>query len=83
MAFTLRENNIREKLPRAIKREFSELNGEPKFVEGELTGQWLRVYPSTAADVKFLQMLEHGVDKFAPAHGGGVLVSAKYITSHS
>lgn len=83
MAFTLRENSIRERAPRAIKREFIETNGEPRFVEGDLTGQWLRVYPTTWADVKFLQMLEHGVDKFAPANGGGVLVSAKYITQHS
>jgi len=39
-----------------------------------LKGKWLRVFPMTGKDVAFLRMLTHREEKFAPAHGVGVLV---------
>ena len=45
---------------------------EPVTYEGTLR----RVVPTTARDVFALQMLEHRREKFAPAQGGGILVTA-------
>lgn len=39
----------------------------------------VRVFPSTGKDVIFLRMLQHRVDKFAPANGHGVLVKERLI----
>jgi len=39
----------------------------------------VRVFPSTPKDVFFLRMLQHRVDKFAPANGHGVLVKERLI----
>jgi hypothetical protein len=39
----------------------------------------VRVFPETGKDVSFLRLLEHRVDKFAPAHGGGVLIKARLL----
>jgi hypothetical protein len=79
--FTLRLNATTEKDPRAIVASFNVPNGLPQFQEKEISGKWLRVFPATARDVRFLQMLEHRVDKFAPASGGGVFVHPRALTA--
>ena len=77
---TLHLNATTENTPRAIVATFKIPNGDPNFVEDSLPGEWLRVFPITPRDVRFLQMLEHRVDKFAPASGGGVLVHPRSLT---
>ncbi len=77
---TLNLNAIRERRPRAIVATYKVVNGEPNFDEDDLPGDWFRVFPATGRDVQFLQMLEHRVDKFAPATGGGVLVHPRALT---
>lgn len=46
-------------------------------------GEFCRVMPSSAHQVFALNMLEHHREKFAPAHGNGILVTRagldKYI----
>lgn len=78
--FTLHLNALAEKAPRAVIHFTKVPNGEPCFKEEELSGNWFRVFPATARDVRFLQCLEHRVDKFAPACGGGVLVHPRVLT---
>lgn len=39
-----------------------------------------RVFPKTAKDIMYLRSLEHGVDKFAPCDGDGVIVLKEKIT---
>jgi hypothetical protein len=41
----------------------------------QLSGTWLLVMPHTAREVLALQMLEHQMEKFAPANGNGVIIS--------
>ncbi|MBU6170616.1 MAG: hypothetical protein KGQ87_03865 [Verrucomicrobia bacterium] len=41
----------------------------------QLAGTYHLVMPSNAREVLALQMLEHQIDKFAPAEGNGVLIS--------
>ena len=77
---TLHLNATTENTPRAVVAIYKILNGEPNFQEDHLSGDWYRVFPATARDVQFLQMLEHRVDKFAPASGGGVLVHPRVLT---
>lgn len=77
--FTLNLNALHEPEPLAIHSTTKERNGDPKFEVVPLIGKWLRVFPQTARDVSFLQMLEHRVDKFAPASGVGVLVSTRSL----
>lgn len=45
----------------------------------KLFGRYMRVKPTTGVDVLFLQMLQHGVDKFAPTTGDGIIVPAEVI----
>ena len=77
---TLHLNAIKENRPRAIVAVFKVVNGEPNFSEDDIPGDWYRVFLATPRDVQFLQMLEHRVDKFAPATGGGVLVHPRALT---
>lgn len=74
MPLTLHLNAAREKDPWAVVSSSNERNGDPKFEEGRLEGEWLRVFPATSHDVRFLMDLEHGVEKFAPSRGCGVLI---------
>ena len=41
----------------------------------QLAGTYHLVMPTNAREVLALQMLEHQIDKFAPAEGNGVLIS--------
>lgn len=77
---TIHLNAIKETRPRAIVATFKIVNGDPNFTEDDLPGDWYRVFPATGRDVRFLQYLEHRVDKFAPASGGGVLVHPRALT---
>lgn len=77
---TLHLNAHREHRPRAVVATYKVQNGDPNFQEDDLPGEWFRVYPVNGSDVRFLQMLEHRVDKFAPAQGGGVLVHPRALT---
>ena len=45
------------------------------FEEKQLPGVWHRIHPDTSRDVMALRMLEHRREKFAPAHGNGVIIS--------
>lgn len=77
---TLHLNAVRERHPRVIAVSYKVANGDPTFDEDILVGDWFRVFPVTARDVLFLQMLEHRVDKHAPAQGGGVLIHPRTLT---
>lgn len=77
---TIHLNAIKETRPRAVVAVFKVTNGDPNFQEDTLPGDWYRVFPSSGYDVRFLQCLEHRVDKFAPASGGGVLVHPRALT---
>ena len=71
---TLHLNAIKETCPMAIIASRKIVNGEQSFNEGQLEGDWFRVFPATGTDVYFIQNLEQHLDKYAPATGGGVLV---------
>lgn len=45
----------------------------------QVTGDFVRVIPSTWKEVSFLQSLEKGYNLFAPWHGDGVLVRADFL----
>lgn len=77
---TIHLNSQKEHRPRAVVATFKVPNGEPNFTEDALPGDWFRVFPISSRDVQFLQCLEHRVDKFAPASGGGVLVHPRVLT---
>jgi len=76
---TLHLNAVKERKPRAVVAKYKIPNGDPNFTEGDLEGDWFRVFPATAADIRYLQSLEQHVDKFAPADGGGVLVHPRAL----
>ena len=59
--------------PRAIRRT-SKPHEEFHCEIVDLTGKWYRVFPSTAREVFFLQMLDKGINIAAPDSGNGVLV---------
>jgi hypothetical protein len=77
---TIYMNAVKEIRPRAVVATYKVQNGDPNFTEDDLPGEWFRVFPATSRDVQFIQMLEHRVDKFAPATGGGVLVHPRALT---
>ena len=80
MALTLHLNCIVEIEPKAVVAQPREGGEDPRMSEETLSGEWLRVFPETARDITFLQMLEHQLDKFAPASGIGVLIAARCLT---
>ena len=49
------------------------------IVEITLKGNWIRVFPTNAREILFLQMVEHQQDKFAPARGEGVLLRSEVL----
>jgi len=78
MQLTLAHNAIRENRPDAVVPVPAH-NGDDNFTVAELPGDWLRVFPANGRDVYFLQCLEHRLDKFAPAKGGGVLIARRCL----
>lgn len=79
MSLTLHLNCIKEDHPQAVVAQPKERGEDAKLKDEYLSGDWLRVFPQTARDVKFLLMLEHQLDKFAPSSGIGVLVAARCL----
>jgi hypothetical protein len=75
VSFTLHFNTVVEHRPRAIVAEPRTGGGEATLREDYLSGDWYRVFPQTAKDIFFLQLLSHQADKFAPANGNGVLIA--------
>ena len=49
----------------------------------QITGDFVRVIPSTWKEISFLQSLEKGYNLFAPLHGDGVLVKADFLPAVS
>lgn len=76
---TLHSNAISETAPSAIIKGKHEITGEQKFEEIKLSGKWLRVYPTTARDVRFLLCTELHLDRFAPSRGHGVLLAERCL----
>ena len=63
----------RIKQPTVIIAHRTQIADSVKTVQ--LAGTYHLVMPHTAREVLALQMLEHQIDKFAPAEGNGVLIS--------
>lgn len=63
----------RIKQPMVIIAERTAYQDTVKTVK--LAGIYHLVMPHTAREVLALQMLEHQIEKFAPAEGNGVLIS--------
>jgi len=40
-----------------------------------ILGKFHRVFPTTAKEISAIRMLEHRSEKFAPAHGDGVIIT--------
>jgi hypothetical protein len=75
--FSLRDNARAEQNPWGIiKHREAEIDS---FSAKPLRGDWVRVFPKTGKDMRFLQMLTHQVEKFAPTHGCGVLIKADLL----
>lgn len=65
------------KNPRVLKPV--QLRGIVSYEPHELKGTYYKIIPSNAKAVFALQMLEHRLEKFAPAEGNGVLVTAEAL----
>lgn len=59
--------------PQVIVRQRTEREDTYRVIERNDT--CLLVMPSNSKEVLALQLLEHGVDKFAPANGNGVVIT--------
>lgn len=70
MIFQIHQRTFR---PHVIVRERTQREDTYRIVERQDT--CLIVTPSNSKEVLALQMLEHGVDKFAPASGNGVIIT--------
>lgn len=70
MLFQIHQRAFR---PHVIIRERTQREDTYKVIEREDT--CLIVTPSSWKEVLALQLLEHGVDKFAPANGNGVIIT--------
>lgn len=55
------------------------LKNELQYNPRKLAGEWCRVFPCDGKEVRFLSMLNHQQDKFAPDKGHGILVRAKFV----
>jgi hypothetical protein len=75
--FTLRDNARPEENPWGVIKH-RELDVDI-FSSKPLRGDWIRVFPQTGKDVRFLAMLEHHIEKFAPTHGCGVLIKSDLL----
>ena len=76
--------SLREKIknPEVIMPDKNGRTSE-SYSRAELTGTYWRVYPTSAREVSALRLLDHRVDKFAPATGSGIIVTeaalAKFV----
>lgn len=62
------------KNPRVLKPV--QLRGMTSYVPKQYKGTLYKIIPTCAKEVFALQMLEHRVEKFAPAEDNGILVTA-------
>lgn len=53
------------------------------YVPTRLSGNYFRVAPKSPREIFALQMLEHHREKFAPAHGDGVIVTEDALRKFS
>ena len=53
--------------------------GHDAYEEREMDGIFHRVYPVDARENSALRLIEHGVDKFAPAVGNGILITDRAL----
>lgn len=70
MIFQIHQRAFR---PQVIVRERTQREDTYRIIERDDT--CLIVTPSSSKEVLALQLLEHGVDKFAPANGNGVIIT--------
>lgn len=56
-------------------------SAEVPLMEHTVKGEWFRVIPKTAQDIIRLHDLDHHVDKHTPAHGDGILISARAMAA--
>jgi hypothetical protein len=70
-------NRTKEKNPIVIMRNINPHSGYT-FDEQIVQGVFFRVFP-TQDDYPALCMMQHRVDKFAPAEGNGVLIREEII----
>lgn len=70
MIFQIHRRTFR---PQVIVRERTQREDTYRIIERQDT--CLIVMPSNSKEVLALQLLEHGVDKFAPASGNGVIIT--------
>jgi hypothetical protein len=64
-----------EQAPEAVVFGIPEGYTREGLFEAVLPGKWWRVQPTDAKEIFALRLLEHRVDKFAPADGHGVLIT--------
>lgn len=63
-----------ERNPRVIYRTADKSGNETTDMK-TASGWHYRVMPGNGREVQALRMLDHGVDKFAPASGHGVIIT--------
>jgi hypothetical protein len=68
------DNRKPEEEPEGI-HEVTKCGTKVSFEGRPLAGTWWRVWPGSCREVSAIRMMDHRVDKFAPATGGGVLIS--------
>lgn len=64
--------------PRVILPTENE-RGAVSWDRGTVVGKFFRVVPETPREIAALRMLDHRIDKFAPAEGNGAIVSAEAL----
>lgn len=69
------KDRIKATNPHAIGIVYDK-RGNPKFETEQKQGVFFRVIPTCIKEINALKMLEHRFDKFAPATGDGVLITA-------
>jgi len=69
------KDRIKATNPYAIELRYNKL-GNPKFEVEQKEGVFFRVIPNCIKEIHALKILEHRLDKFAPATGDGVLITA-------
>ena len=63
-----------------VIRPHQRLGGTTAYDVTRKPGTHYRLSPQTADEIFALQMLEHGVEKYAPAHGDGVIVTSSALS---
>lgn len=69
---------IKSNDPRVIVR-VENARAAISYDQETIQGKFFRVVPQTPREIAALRMLDHRVDKFAPADGNGAIVSASAL----